>query len=119
VKLRHETAGITQILATEIEMATGVVGKSKGLMFRRRFPEGAALVMPFESVRTRGLHSIFVFVPFEAIWVRDETVTRVAHFEPFRSFARAPADLIVELPEGAASGVTPGDRIALVESPDG
>lgn len=119
MKLRHETAETVETLATDIEMATGLVGKTKGLMFRRRFPDGRALVMPFDSVRPRGLHSIFVFFPFEAIWVRDETVTRVTRFEPFRSFARAPADLIVELPDGAADGVKPGDRIALVESPGG
>lgn len=119
MKLRHESAETVQTLATETEIANGVLSKAKGLMFRRRFPEGAALVMPFDSVRTRGLHSIFVFFPFEAVWIRNETVTRTAHFEPFRSFARAPADLIVELPDGAAEGVTPGDKITLVESPDG
>lgn len=118
MKLRHETTETTQTLATEIELAKGLMGKARGLMFRRRFPDGAALVMPFDSVRTRGLHSIFVFFPFDAVWIRDGTVTQTVRFEPFRSFARAPADLIVELPAGAAEGVTPGDSVALVESPD-
>lgn len=119
MKLRHETTETSDILATELEVARGVLDQAKGLMFRRSFPEDAALVMPFDGVRTRGLHSLFVFFPFDAIWVRDGSVTRVARFEPFRSFARAPADLIVELPAGGAERVTSGDRVALVESPEG
>jgi uncharacterized membrane protein (UPF0127 family) len=119
VQIRHDGDGAIRTLATEVEVADTLLSQAIGLMFRSSFPEGAALVMPFGEVKTRGLHSLFVFVPFDAIWVRDGAVTKTARFEPFRTIARAPADVVVELPAGGADNVSVGDTISLVDSPEG
>ncbi|MFB6112303.1 MAG: DUF192 domain-containing protein [Halobacteriaceae archaeon] len=115
VEHRPADSEAAESLATDVEVATSAFGQGRGLMFRRSFPDGSALVMPFDRVRRRSLHSFFVFFPFEAIWVDGETVTRIHRFEPFRSIAAARADLLVELPTGVAESVSPGDRLRLTE----
>lgn len=119
MRVVHRTGNEEETLATAVELAEGLFAKGRGLMFRRTFNEGAALAMPFSSVRPRSLHSVFVLFPFDAIWVSEGTVTRVARFEPFRSVASARADLVLELPAGSADGVEPGDTVELLDSPEG
>jgi len=51
--------------------------------------------------------------PIDAVWAVDGVVRRVERLRPWRSFARARGDLIVELPAGAAANVEPGDRLVL------
>ncbi|MGM0592610.1 MAG: DUF192 domain-containing protein, partial [Halobacteriota archaeon] len=49
----------------------------------------------------------------DVIWAVDGRVTRVETLRPWRGFARAEADLVLELPAGAAADVEIGDRIRL------
>ncbi|WP_254524153.1 DUF192 domain-containing protein [Natrinema caseinilyticum] len=101
------------VLARRVEIADSLVSRTRGLMFRRSLPTEYALVFPFGSAKTRDLHMLFVFVPIDAVWVVDDVVQRVERLHPWRSFARERADLIVELPAGAAADVEPGDRLVL------
>lgn len=119
MRVVHRNESEEATLATSVELAEGLFAKGRGLMFRRTFSEGSALAMPFSSVRPRSLHSVFVWFPFDAIWVSEGTVTRVARFEPFRSVASARADLVLEVPAGVADGVEPGDAVELLDSPEG
>jgi len=123
VRLVHEPASDadevfeqrTESLATNVELADSLVSQARGLMFRRSIPDDYALAFRFDSTTVRDLHMLFVFFPIDAVWVVDGVVERVERLHPWRSFARARADLIVELSAGAAADVEPGDRLTLEE----
>lgn len=105
----------SETLATTVDVADSLVSQARGLMFRRSVPDDYALAFPFESTKTRDLHMLFVFFPIDAVWVVDDVVQRVERLHPWRSFARERADLIVELPAGAAADVESGDRLVLTD----
>lgn len=106
------------VLATTVDLADSLVSQTRGLMFRRSVPADYALVFRFDSARVRDLHMLFVFFPIDAVWVVDGVVQRVERLRPWLGFARDRANLIVELPAGAAADIEPGDRLAL-EGKDG
>lgn len=105
----------SEILATNVDVADSLASQARGLMFRRSLPDDYALAFPFDSTKTRDLHMLFVFFPIDAVWVVDGVVQRVERLRPWRSFARDRADLILELPAGAADDVESGDRLVLEE----
>ncbi|SEP92747.1 DUF192 domain-containing protein [Natrinema salaciae] len=121
MQLVHESAGDAasgegtdrETLATTVDLADSILSRTRGLMFRRSVPDDYALAFPFDSATTRDLHMLFVFIPIDAVWVVDDVVQRVETLRPWRSLARAEADLIVELPAGTAVDVDPGDRLVL------
>lgn len=102
-------------LATNVDVADSLVSQARGLMFRRSLPDDYALAFRFGSTKTRDLHMLFVFFPIDAVWVVDGVVQRVERLRPWRSFARDRADLILELPAGAAVDVESGDRLVLTD----
>ena len=103
------------VLATTVDLAESLLSQTRGLMFRRSLPEDYALAFPFESVKTRDVHTLFVFVPIDAVWTVDGVVQRVERLRPWLGFARARCDLLVELPAGVGAAVEPGDRVVLEE----
>nr|WP_245724164.1 DUF192 domain-containing protein [Natronorubrum texcoconense] len=103
------------VLATDVELAESIVSQTRGLMFRRSFPDDSALVFRFDTAKTRDVHMLFVFFPIDAVWVVDDVVQRVERLRPWRSFAREQCDLLVELPAGAAANVEAGDKLVLAE----
>jgi len=56
-----------------------------------------------------------VFVPFDidAVWVVDGVVTAVRRLQAWWGYASHRADLILELPAGAAATIKPGDGITI------
>ena len=104
-----------RVLATTVETADSILAQTRGLMFRRSLPHDYALAFRFSRAKTRDVHSLFVFVPIDVVWVADGVVTRVERLRPWRGYARAEADLIVEFPAGGADGVSEGDRLGLVD----
>ncbi|RQG91610.1 DUF192 domain-containing protein [Natrarchaeobius halalkaliphilus] len=114
MKLVHEPDdGEEAVLASRVDLADSVLSQTRGLMFRRSLPDEYALAFRFDAPSTRDVHMLFVFVPLDVVWVDDGTVRRVERLRPWRGFARERADLIVELPAGAAEEVDPGDRLVL------
>ena len=103
-------------LASTVETADSIFSQGRGLMFRRSIPDEYALAFRFDRAKTRDVHMLFVCFPIDVVWVVDGTVERVEGLSPWRGFARASADLIVELPAGAAADVSPGDRVYLDEA---
>ena len=103
------------VLASEVEVADTLVSQARGLMFRRSIPSDYALAFRFGRPRTRGVHMVFVPFPIDVIWASDGVVGRVSQLRPWVGIGRHEADLLVELSAGAASDVTPGDRIDLCE----
>ncbi|WP_255168026.1 DUF192 domain-containing protein [Natrononativus amylolyticus] len=117
MRLRHEPVdGTADVLATDVEFADSLWSQTRGLMFRESFPPGAALAFPFGRAKTRDVHMLFVRFPIDVVWAVGEVVQRVERLRPWRGYARERADLIVELPAGAAADVSEGDRVVL-ESP--
>lgn len=119
VRLVHDPIdGPTRPIATRVVVADSFLQRARGLMFRRSFPEGHAMLFRFSAPKSRTLHMVFVPFPIDAIWLRDGVVERTARLRPWVGLARGRGDVIVELPAGAAEGVRPGDRLSLVRGDD-
>jgi uncharacterized membrane protein (UPF0127 family) len=113
----EETAN-RSVIATNVEIADSILSQGRGLMFRSSIPDDYALVMEVENdgLLSRGpsrqlVHMLFVRFPIDVLWLVDDEVTRVERMHPWRSFAMAKADRILELPAGAAADVNEGDRV--------
>lgn len=116
VRLVHEpTDGDARVLATEIETADSLLSQARGLTFRRSIPDDYALAFRFVGAGRRGLHTLFVAVPIDAVWVCDGVVQRVERLRPWRDRASATADTVFELAAGGADGVEAGDRCYLAD----
>ncbi|NUB92747.1 DUF192 domain-containing protein [Haloterrigena sp. SYSU A558-1] len=108
-----DEGGDRRVLAADVDLADSLLSQTRGLMFRRSMPDDSALAFRFDSAKVRDVHMLFVFFPIDAVWVVDGVVERIERLRPWRSFARAECDLLVELPAGAADGVEDGDRVVL------
>ena len=118
MRLVHEPADAedeVRRLASDVERADSWLARARGLMFRSEVPEDYALVFPFDGAKRRGIHTAFVRVPIDAVWLADGTVTRVETLAPWRSVAVAEADAVVELAAGGAAGLHEGDAVRVVE----
>lgn len=114
----HEPANGSgeRTIATEVERAESRLSQARGLMFRRSIPEEFALVLETGQGSLGGpgrqnVHMLFVRFPLDVVWLVDDEVTRVAQLCPWRGFAAARADRILELPAGNATAVEPGDTV--------
>ena len=113
VRVVHETTDGTRILATDVEVADGIVSQGIGLMFRRSIPDDFALVFPFSDVSKRGLHMAFVPFDIDAIWLVDEEVRATNRLSAWTGCGRAEADTVIELPAGSATAVSVGDTVRI------
>lgn len=114
VRLVHEpTDGEATVLAADVDTADSLLSQARGLMFRRSLPDEYALAFRFDRASTRDVHMVFVFVPIDVVWAVDGEVQRVERLRPWLGLAREEADLILELPAGAAADVEPGDHVRL------
>jgi hypothetical protein len=115
VRLLHDRGERTETLATRVDVAESTLAQARGLMFRRSIPDDYALVFPFDGEGFRSLHMVCVPFPIDAVWLRDEEVTKVERLRAWIGLGWGRADCVVELPAGAASGVRAGDRVWLDE----
>jgi len=119
MRVVHDPDGSAATLATNVHTAETMLEKSKGLMFRRSIPDDYALVFrfepswPFGAVRRRVIHMLFVRFPTDVIWIADGEVRKARTMSPWRSVDYAKADLVIELPAGAADGVEVGDTVVI------
>jgi hypothetical protein len=111
VRVVHEGAGGTRVLAGEVAVADSLFARGRGLMFRRSVPENYALVFPFGRAGTRRLHMLFVPFAVDAVWTVDGTVTAAERLPAWTGYGAARADVVYELPAGAAGDVAVGDRV--------
>ncbi len=112
VKVRNTTRGV--YLATEAGMATGLLSRGLGLMFRKGLPEGGGLVLIPEGQ----IHMFFMRFPLDVIHVgRDGVVLRILHgIKPWRVGPMVrKCRMVIELPAGAAArtGTEVGDVLTL------
>lgn len=115
VRVIHEREGEQSVLASEVETADGPFSQGRGLMFRRSIPPDYCLLFRFGSQRPRRLHMVFVPFAIDAVWVCDGLVQQVRTLQPWTGHGRAVADMVLELPAGAADAVESGDRVVLDE----
>jgi len=116
MRIVHEPDGAARTLATEVDRAETMLEQSRGLMFRRSVPDGYGLVFPFDGVGRRFIHMFFVRFPLDVVWLVDGEVQEVATMQPWRSMGYGLADTVLELPAGAADGVSEGDSVVIAES---
>ena len=115
VRVVHEAEGTERTLATDVEVADGIVSQGIGLMFRRSIPDDYALVFPFSAVSKRSLHMVFVPFDIDALWLVDGRVRAKKRLSAWTGYGRAEADTVVELPSEAAEEVAVGDTVRLEE----
>ncbi|TKR25541.1 DUF192 domain-containing protein [Natronomonas salsuginis] len=113
MRIAHETADGDRTLATEVEVAEGIVSQGLGLMFRRSIPDEYALVFPFSSVSKRRLHMVCVPFDIDAVWLVDGEVSAKKRLSAWTGRGRAAADTVIELPAGAAADVSVGDALRI------
>ena len=111
----HESDGNTRILAHAVDTADSLLSQMRGLMFRRSIPTDYALVFRFDEVDVRDVHMLFVPFPIDVLWVVDGSVVRIEELSPWTGLAKERADMLVELPAGAADDVSVGDYVRLAE----
>lgn len=113
VRVVHEIDGTERTLATDVDVADGLLSQGLGLMFRRSIPDDYALVFPFGRVSKRGLHMLCVPFDIDAVWVVGDEVQAVKRLSAWTGHGRAKADTVIELPAGAADGVEAGDTVRI------
>ena len=112
MRVVHEpTDGAPRTIATQVDVADGILSQGRGLMLRRSIPDDYALVFPFGRAKKRGLHMLCVPFPIDAVWLVNGEVEAVNRLSAWIGHGRARADTVVELPAGAADGVEVGDRV--------
>ncbi|QIO22083.1 DUF192 domain-containing protein [Haloarcula sp. JP-L23] len=113
MRIVHDDGGERRTLAATVDRAETMLEQSRGLMFRGSIPDDYGLVFPFDDVGRRFIHMLFVRFPLDVVWLADEEVQAVATMHPWRSFGWAKADTVLELPAGAATGVSEGDTVVV------
>ncbi len=112
--VRNETRGTT--VAPRAQLASSLVTRLVGLMFRRSLEPGAGLYFP----GTSSIHSFCMRFRFDAIFLDADgrVVKIVPAMRPWRvAFGGRGAKDTLELPAGvaASSGTEPGDQFAYGE----
>lgn len=98
------------------EWADNSLKRAKGLMFRKELKKALIFPMNGETKIGAAIHSIFVFFPFDVVWLdRNKKVVALRTVGPFRLFESpgTKASYLIELPAGSIvkAGVKLGDRI--------
>jgi len=98
------------ILADQAQLATRPLTRMVGLLNRRMFQGGQALIFP----RCSAIHTCFMRFPIDVVFLKGGTVIRlIAPLKSFRLAWALGADTVVELPAGTLEQgvVQPGDRL--------
>ncbi|GGO01660.1 DUF192 domain-containing protein [Haloarcula pellucida] len=115
MRIVHDPEGTPRTLAHEVERAESLFAQARGLMFRRSIPDDYALVFPFDDAETRSIHMLFVPFPLDVLWLADDEVQAVKTVPPWYGVGWARADTLLELPAGAAAGVSEGDTVVVAD----
>lgn len=105
-------------IAKEVEQAASFWARFRGLMLRRKFEEGKALLFEFKKPARHSIHMFFVRFPIDLVFLDQERkVTEVREsFKPWRIHRpKHPSKYLVELPAGTIrrSGIKSGQKLGL------
>ena len=109
VGLLRKTGG--EVVCARCEIADTPLTRMRGLLGRSGLgPEEGMLFRPAGSI-----HMMFMRFPIDAVFCdRDLVVIDVErNLRPWRAAARRGAKVVIEVAEGAAASVSPGDRLML------
>lgn len=112
-RIVHRVDDEMRVLATDVAVADSFLARARGLMFRRSFPDGSALVFPFGGAASRTLHMVCVPFDIDAVWLHEGRVEQVSRLSAWTGLGRATADTVIELPAGAAADVHEGDVVRI------
>lgn len=92
----------------EVEAADTFLKKLRGLMFRKGLDHALIFPLNRESRMGASIHSLFVFFPFDAVFLNEKK--QVVDARTVRPFTwnvtpKKPAKYIIELPEGTIAGM--------------
>ena len=109
-----------KILAHKLEFADSFWSRFRGLMFRRNFDEGEALVFELPHPRKFGVHTFFVFFPIDLVYLdKDKKVLELEEdLSPWRIYSPdVEASYLVELPAGKVdeSGIEIGNELQILQ----
>jgi uncharacterized protein len=99
------------VVATRCRLARTPLSRMRGLLGRASLEPGEAMLFrPAGSI-----HMFFMRFTIDAVFCdRDLAVLDVVpSLRPWRMASRRGAKIVIELAEGAAAGVQPGDRLVL------
>ena len=92
-----------RILAQKVEIADTFWLRFRGLMFRRAFPRGSALLFKFARPGRYGVHMFFVRFPIDLLYLNKNfvAVDIRRNLKPWRIYRpNTKASYVVELPAG-------------------
>jgi uncharacterized membrane protein (UPF0127 family) len=129
MRVVHDPAGDRRALATDVDVAESFGEKTRGLMGKSSIPDEYALVFHFhdpdflhrlfDTIPRQYIHMLFVRMPLDVLWLREDEVVKTATLSPWTGIGAARADTIIELPEGAAEGVEVGDTVVIEDDESG
>jgi uncharacterized protein len=99
------------VLCARCRLATSSLARMRGLLGRAALaPDEGMLFRPAGSI-----HMFFMRFSIDAVFCTREleVVDVVRGLRPWRMASRRGAKVVIELAEGAAVGVAPGDRLSL------
>ena len=99
------------VICARCALAVRPWSRMRGLLGRKSLaPDEGVLFRPASSI-----HMLFMRFAIDAIFCERELVVIdvVPGLRPWRMASRRGAKVVIELAEGAAAGVQPGDRLAL------
>jgi len=104
MRLINKTTG--EVLANRVELADTFWRRFRGLMFRRNFRRGQALLFKLSKPSRYGVHMFFVRFPIDLLYLNSKfsVVDMRQTLGPWRIHRpRVKANYIVELPVGTIS----------------
>lgn len=104
-------------IASEVELADTFWRRFRGLMFRRRFPRGRALLFKFRKPGRYSVHMFFTRFPIDLVYIDSKfrVVEVRADIRPWRIHRpKAVAKYLIELPRGtiARARIRVGHKIS-------
>jgi hypothetical protein len=114
-----EIASKNGVHAFSVEMAVTEPEREKGLMFRKKLPEGNGMLFDFHREQEVGFWMQNTYIPLDMIFIRgDGRILRIAeNTEPLSTRiipSNGPVRAVLEVIGGTARkfGIAPGDHVA-------
>ncbi len=114
-----EIASKTGVHVFSVEIADSEAAREKGLMFRKKLPEGQGMLFNFHREQNVTFWMQNTYIPLDMIFIRaNGQILRIAeNTEPLSTElipSGGPVLAVLEVIAGTASkfGIAPGDRVA-------
>lgn len=105
---------MSQVLASNVEIADTLLAQTVGLTGRKPLPDSFAMVFPLSEHETLApVHMLGVRVPLDVLWITDERVTQKRTLRPWIGMAGGEGDTLIEAEQGLFGSVCTGDRVWL------